>query len=183
MEALRAKRAFICYMDGVIYHGYKLLPGVIRFVEWLKAHDKRFLFLTNSSDKSLPQLQQKLALLGVEVDQSNLYTSALATASFLNAHKPGGTAYVIGDSGLVDALCEVGYAMNDLDPDYVVLGETRSYCFEKLERAINMIMNGAKLVGTNPDLIDPVENGLAPAAVGAHHTPGQWTGGAVLDLA
>ena len=163
MEKLRGKKAFICDMDGVIYHGNKLLPGVHQFVEWLKAEKKQFLFLTNSSERSLSELQQKLARLGVKVDESNFYTSALATASFLNVHKPEGTAYVIGEAGLTNALYEVGYSMNDINPDYVIVGETRSYSFEKLERAINMVMNGAKLVGTNPDLTDPVEKGLAPA--------------------
>ena len=97
------------------------------------------------------------------MDANHFYTSALATASFLSVHKPGGTAYVIGEAGLINALYEAGYSMNDINPDYVVVGETRSYSFEKLEKAINMVMGGAKLVGTNPDLTDPVEKGLAPA--------------------
>jgi len=163
MENLRNKQAFICDMDGVIYHGNRLLPGVKAFVEWLKTNGKQFLFLTNASERSLPELQQKLQRLGVSVDANHFYTSALATASFLSVHKPGGTAYVIGEAGLINALYEAGYSMNDINPDYVVVGETRSYSFEKLEKAINMVMGGAKLVGTNPDLTDPVEKGLAPA--------------------
>jgi NagD protein len=163
MEKLRNKKAFICDMDGVIYHGNRLLPGVKKFVEWLKAKEKQFLFLTNSSERSLPELQQKLQRLGIAVDANHFYTSALATASFLSVHKPGGTAYVIGEAGLINALYQAGYSMNDINPDYVVVGETRSYSFEKLETAINMVMAGAKLVGTNPDLTDPVEKGLAPA--------------------
>ena len=163
MEKLRNKKAFICDMDGVIYHGNRLLPGVKDFVEWLKANGKQFLFLTNASERSLPELQQKLQRLGITVDVSRFYTSALATASFLSVHKPGGTAYVIGEAGLTNALYEAGYSMNDINPDYVVVGETRSYSFEKLEKAINMVIDGAKLVGTNPDLTDPVEKGLAPA--------------------
>ena len=150
MEKLRNKKAFICDMDGVIYHGNRLLPGVKDFVEWLKENGKQFLFLTNASEWSLPELQQKLQRLGITVDVSRFYTSALATASFLSVHKPGGTAYVIGEAGLTNALYEAGYSMNDINPDYVVVGETRSYSFEKLEKAINMVMDGAKLVGTNP---------------------------------
>jgi NagD protein len=163
MEKLRNKKAFICDMDGVIYHGNRLLAGATEFVEWLKAKGKKFLFLTNSSDRSLPELQQKLARLGIKVDTTHLYTSALATASFLSVHKPGGTAYVIGESGLINALYEAGYSMNDINPDYVVVGETHAYSFEKLEKAINLVMGGAKLVGTNPDLTDPVEKGLTPS--------------------
>jgi len=163
MENLRNKKAFICDMDGVIYHGNRLLPGVKQFVQWLKDEKKQFLFLTNASERSLPELQQKLERLGIQVDASHFYTSALATASFLSVHKPGGTAYVIGEAGLINALYEAGYTMNDINPDYVVVGETRSYSFEKIEKAINMVVAGAKLVGTNPDLTDPVERGLAPA--------------------
>jgi NagD protein len=163
MKKLLKKRAFICDMDGVIYHGNRLLPGVNRFVDWLKQQHKQFLFLTNSSERSLSELQQKLKRLGVEVEQDHFYTSALATASFLATHKPGGSAYVIGEGGLINALYEAGYSMNDVNPDYVVVGETRSYSFEKIEKATNLVMAGAKLVGTNPDLSDRAENGLAPA--------------------
>ena len=109
-------------MDGVIYHGNRLLPGAKQFVEWLKTNEKQFLFLTNSSERSLPELQQKLQRLGVSVDATCFYTSALATASFLSVHKPGGTAYVIGEAGLINALYEAGYSMNDINPDYVVVG-------------------------------------------------------------
>lgn len=163
MDKLKEKHAFICDMDGVIYHGNRLIQGVRRFVDWLKQEQKKFLFLTNSSERSLQELQQKLKRLGVEVEPGHFYTSALATASFLATHKPGGTAYVIGEAGLINALYEVGYSMNDINPDYVVVGETRSYSFEKIEKATNLVMAGAKLVGTNPDLTDPVEKGLAPA--------------------
>jgi len=163
MSELTQKLAFICDMDGVIYHGNRLIRGVRGFVEWLKKENKQFLFLTNSSERSLPELQQKLKRLGIEVATAHFYTSALATASFLATHKPGGTAYVIGEAGLINALYEAGYSMNDVNPDYVVVGETRSYSFEKIEKATNLVMAGAKLVGTNPDLVDPVEKGLAPA--------------------
>jgi NagD protein len=163
-EGLREKRGFICDMDGVLYHGNRLLPNVREFVDWLKANNKQFLFLTNSSERSPHELQQKLDRLGIEVDASHFYTSALATASFLATQHPGGSAYVIGEAGLINALYNVGFSMNDMNPDYVVVGETRSYSFEKLERAVNFVRAGAKLIGTNPDLTDKIEEGIAPAA-------------------
>ena len=163
LENLRAKTGFICDMDGVIYHGNKLIPGVKEFVEWLKKENKRYLFLTNSSQRSPRELQEKLDRLGVQVDDKNFYTSALATASFLAAQIPNGSAYMIGEAGLITALYEAGYSMNEMNPDYVVVGETRSYAFEKLERAVNLVRNGARLIGTNPDLTDPKGKEIAPA--------------------
>ena len=163
MEKLQEKHAFICDMDGVIYHGNHLLTGVREFLDWLKDENKQFLFLTNSSERSPRELQQKLDRLGIGVDASHFYTSALATASFLATQHPDGSAYVIGEAGLTNALYEVGFSMNDINPDYVVVGETRSYSFEKLERAVNLVRAGAKLIGTNPDLTGPVEGGIVPA--------------------
>jgi NagD protein len=162
-ERLRSARGIISDMDGVIYHGNRLLPGAQEFVAWLNRTDKQFLFLTNSSERSRRELQEKMKRLGVDVPIDNFYTSALATAGFLATQKPGGSAYVVGEAGLTNALYDVGFSMNEVDPDYVVIGETRSYSFEKIERAINLVMNGAKLVGTNPDLTGPVESGLVPA--------------------
>ena len=163
MEKLQEKHAFICDMDGVIYHGNHLLTGVKEFLDWLKDENKQFLFLTNSSERSPRELQEKLDRLGIGVDASHFYTSALATASFLATQHPDGSAYVIGETGLTNALYEAGFSMNDINPDYVVVGETRSYSFEKLERAVNLVRAGAKLVGTNPDLTGPVEEGIVPA--------------------
>ena len=150
-------------MDGVLYHGNRLLEGASEFVDWLKKEDKRFLFLTNSSERSRVELHQKLMRLGVDVDPEHFYTSALATASFISNQTPAGSAYVIGETGLVNALYDVGYTMNDINPDYVIVGETRSYSLEKLEKAINLIRGGSRLVGTNPDLTGPVEAGITPA--------------------
>lgn len=163
MEALRAKKGFICDMDGVIYHGNMLLPGVDKFVEFLKKHNKQFLFLTNSSERAPKELQQKLARLGLEVDESHFYTSALSTAAFLRNQCPGGSVYVIGEPGLVGALYDAGFTMNEVNPDYVVLGETHTYSYEKIERAVQLVRAGAKLLGTNPDITGPIENGIAPA--------------------
>ena len=163
LEALRAKKGFICDMDGVIYHGNMLLPGVREFVDFLKKEKKQFLFLTNSSERAPRELQQKLGRLGLEVDESHFYTSALSTAAFLKRQCPGGSAYVIGEPGLVGALYDAGFTMNEVNPDYVVMGETHAYSFEKIERAVQLVRAGAKLIGTNPDLTGPVEGGIAPA--------------------
>lgn len=163
LAAVRDKRAFICDMDGVIYHGNRLLEGVKEFVSWLQDNEKEYLFLTNSSERSPLELQQKLARLGVTIDKRHFYTSALATASFLRTQKPDGSAYVIGDAGLINAMYEVGYTMNDVNPDYVVVGESRNYNLESLTLAVNLVRGGARLVGTNPDITGPIEKGIMPA--------------------
>ena len=163
MEALRKKKGFICDMDGVIYHGNRIIPHVKEFVEWLEREEKSFLFLTNSSERSPRELAQKLGRMGLEVGEEHFYTSALATASFLAGQCPGGSVYVIGEPGLTYALYEAGFSMNDVNPDYVVFGETRSLSYEKIERAVRLVMNGAKLIGTNSDLTGPTEAGIVPA--------------------
>jgi NagD protein len=163
LEVIRGKKAFIIDMDGVIYHGNRLLRGTQEFVEWLDSAGKRFLFLTNSSERSPIELSQKLARLGIDVEPDHFYTSALATAGFLSNQKPGGSAYVIGEPGLINALYESGYTMNNINPDYVVVGEARSYSLDTVEMAVRLVLGGAKLVGTNPDLTGPAEEGLVPA--------------------
>ncbi|MBR2343073.1 MAG: HAD family hydrolase [Clostridia bacterium] len=163
IEQIRAKSAFICDMDGVIYHGNRIIPGVKEFVEWLEGEGKSFLFLTNSSERSPRELAQKLGRMGLSVGEEHFYTSALATASFLKSQCEGGSVYVIGEPGLTYALYEAGFSMNDVSPDYVVFGETKSLSYEKIERAVRLVMNGAKLIGTNSDLTSPSENGIIPA--------------------
>ncbi len=163
MESLRSKKGFLCDMDGVIYKGNNLLPGVKKFVEWLSREEKQFLFLTNSSAKTPRELQQKLGRMGLEVDESHFYTSALATATFLSQQSPGCSAYVIGDSGLFNALHDANITFNDVDPDYVVIGETLNYNYSLICKAMNHVLNGAKLIGTNTDLTGPSESGLIPA--------------------
>lgn len=163
METLRSKKGFICDMDGVIYHGNKLLPGVKEFVDWLYREDKNFLFLTNSSERSPKELQIKLARMGLEVDESHFYTSALATAKFISSQAPGCSAYVIGGAGLVTALHDAGITMNDIDPDYVIIGEGNTYNYENILKAVKLVMRGAKLIGTNSDLTGPAEDGIIPA--------------------
>jgi NagD protein len=158
-----AKAGFICDMDGVVYHGNRLLDGAEQFVSWLKENDKKFLFLTNSSERSPRELQQKLARLGVDVGEDHFYTSALATASFLATATSGGSAFVIGEAGLINALYNAGITMNDVNPDYVVVGESPSYSYAKIEKAVQLVRAGARLVGTNPDLTGPAEGGIVPA--------------------
>lgn len=163
MKELEAKKGFICDMDGVIYHGSKLLPGAKSFVSWLKKEKKEFLFLTNNSSKTRKELQIKLSGLGIDVEEKHFYTSALATASFLRKQCPGGSAYVIGDAGLTNAMYNVGFSMNNTNPDYVVLGETRTYNYEMMEKATQLVLAGAKLIGCNFDTTGPVDTGIAPA--------------------
>jgi NagD protein len=157
------KKAFVCDMDGVIYHGNRLLPGAAEFVAWLQKSNKRFLFLTNSSERGPRELRQKLLRLGLDVGEEHFYTSALATAAFLSAQIPGGSAYVIGEAGLTTALYEKGFSITDISPDYVVVGETRTYSYEKIEHAVHLVRDGARLIGTNPDMTGPTEQGIVPA--------------------
>ena len=163
IEGIRDKKGFLCDMDGVIYHGNHLLPGAVDFVEWLTTENKKYLFLTNSSERSPKELQQKLARLGLDVDESHFYTSALATAAFVKNQAPGCTAYVIGEAGLLNALYDAGIMPNDVNPDYVIIGETKNYSYQNILRAVRLIQGGAKLIGTNPDLTGPAENGIIPA--------------------
>lgn len=163
LEQLRNKQGFISDMDGVIYHGNSILPGVKEFVDWLYKENKPFLFLTNSSERSPRELRQKLARMGLDVDESHFYTSALATANFLKEQSPGCSAYVIGAPGLVNALYDVGITMNDVNPDYVVVGETDSYNYNMIIKAVQLVNKGARLIGTNPDMTGPSDMGIIPA--------------------
>ena len=163
MKQLLEKKGFICDMDGVIYHGNRLLPDVAEFLAWLRDNDKRFLFLTNSGQYTPRELQHKLARMGLDVDESHFYTSALATANFLDSQSPGCSAYVIGEHGIQVALHDVGITYNDVNPDYVVVGEARGYNLEMITKAIRLVNAGAKLIGTNYDLTGPTEFGIAPA--------------------
>ncbi len=163
MEQLRARKGFLCDMDGVIYHGEELIPGAKDFVDWLIANDKKFLFLTNASDRSPKELAQKLYRLGLDVGEEHFYTSALATARFLRRQAPGCSAYVVGGPGLYNALYDAGITMNNVDPDYVVIGETNTYSYEHITTAMNLVNNGARLIATNRDMTTPVEGGMVPA--------------------
>ncbi len=163
MKEILEKKGFICDMDGVIYHGNEILDGVSEFVNWMIEHDKKFVFLTNSPERTPHELSMKLERMGLRVSADHFYTSAMATAEFLHSQAPGCTAYVIGEAALSKALYDKGIYMNDINPDYVVIGETRTYCFEKIEKAIALVNHGAKLIGTNPDTIGVTEKGIMPA--------------------
>lgn len=163
LDELRAKKAFLCDMDGVIYHGNELIHGAREFVDWLQKTEKKYLFLTNGSGKSPRELSEKLARMGLSITEDHFFTSALATASFLSGQCPGGTAYVIGEPGLLNAMYDAGFSMNSHDPDYVVFGKTSNLNYAEIERAVILVQRGAKLIGTNPDVTDPAENGLVPA--------------------
>jgi len=150
-------------MDGVLVHEEKALPGAAEFLERLVDRGRRFLVLTNNSIFTPRDLAARLARTGLHVPEESLWTSALATADFLHTQLPGGSAYVIGEAGLTTALHEVGYVMTDTDPDYVVLGETRTYSFEAITRAIRLVGRGARFIATNPDVTGPSPEGPLPA--------------------
>jgi len=163
IQKIKDKAGFIIDMDGVIYHGNKLLPGVTEFLIWMENSGKKYLFLTNASERTPKELHEKLKRLGITVEEDHFYTSALATAGFLASQKLNGSAYIIGDAGLIHALYSVGYTINNVNPDYVIVGDTHSYNFEKIEMAINLVLKGARLIGTNPDVSGPVETGITPS--------------------
>ena len=150
-------------MDGVLVHEEKALPGAAEFLDRLVARERRFLVLTNNSIFTPRDLAARLARTGLHVPEESIWTSALATADFLDSQLPGGSAYVIGEAGMTTALHEVGYTLTDTDPDYVVLGETRTYSFEAITRAIRLIGRGARFIATNPDVTGPSPEGPLPA--------------------
>jgi NagD protein len=150
-------------MDGVLVHEEKALPGAAEFLERLVEKQRRFLVLTNNSIYTPRDLSARLLRSGIDLPPERIWTSALATAQFLNIQRPEGTAYVIGEAGLTTALHEIGYTLTERDPDYVVLGETRTYSFEAITRAIRLIAAGAKFIATNPDPTGPSTEGLLPA--------------------
>ena len=163
MHKIQEKIGFICDMDGVIYHGNRILDGVKDFITWMQENNKKFVFLTNSSERTPHELNMKLNRMGLNVSADHFYTSAMATAAFLDSQNPNCTAYVIGEAALSKSLYDVGIYMNDVNPDYVVVGETRTYNFEKIEKAIELVNKGARLIGTNPDITGPTEKGVMPA--------------------
>lgn len=154
---------YLMDMDGVLVRGTNLIPGADGFIARLRAAGKPFLILTNNSMYTPRDLQARLARIGLAVEAKELYTSGLATAQFLKQQKPDGSAYVIGEAGLTTALHDMGYILSDQNPDYVVLGETVTYSFQRLTQAIRLIMGGARFIATNPDVIGPSETGMVPA--------------------
>jgi NagD protein len=154
---------YLMDMDGVLVHEERLIPGADLFVKRLQQTGHRFLLLTNNSIYTPRDLAARLALTGLEVPEEAIWTSALATARFLDTQRPQGSAYVIGEAGLTTALHERGYVLSERDPDYVVLGETRAYSTEAITRAIRLIAAGARFIATNPDPTGPSPAGLQPA--------------------
>jgi len=150
-------------MDGVLVHEGHMIPGADAFIARLRETGTPFLVLTNNSIYTPRDLQFRLRTSGIDVPAEALWTSASATAAFLSDQRPQGSAYVIGEAGLTTALHEIGYVLTETDPDYVVLGETRTYSFEAVTTAIRLIMGGARFVATNPDPTGPSDHGLLPA--------------------
>jgi 5'-nucleotidase len=150
-------------MDGVLIREDHALPGAADFLKRLVDRDRRFLVLTNNSIFTPRDLTARLARSGLDVPEPAIWTSGLATATFLADQKPGGSAYVIGEAGLTTPLHEAGYTLTDRDPDFVVLGETRIYSFEAITKAIRLIANGARFIATNPDVTGPSADGPLPA--------------------
>jgi len=163
MTQPRPVQSYLMDMDGVIVREDQLVPGADRFVARLREAGKQFLVLTNNSRHAPRDLAAHLRRLGLDVTDRDIWTSALATARFLTDQRPEGSAFVIGESGLTTALYEVGYTQTDHRPDYVVLGETRTYSFERITQAIRLIQGGARFIATNPDDTSPSPEGPLPA--------------------
>ncbi len=150
-------------MDGVLVHEQVAIPGAERFLARLRELALPFLVLTNNSIYTRRDLSARLRGIGLDVPEEAIWTSALATARFLEDQRPGGSAFVIGEAGLTTALHAAGYTLTERDPDYVVLGETRTYSFERITQAIRFVAEGARFIATNPDPTGPTPDGLVPA--------------------
>ena len=159
----REIHSWLMDMDGVLVHEQVAIPGADRFIARLRELGLPFLVLTNNSIYTRRDLAARLAASGLDVPEEAIWTSALATANFLETQRPGGTAFVIGEAGLTTALHGAGYTLTERNPDYVVLGETRTYSFERITQAIRLIANGARFIATNPDPTGPTPDGPLPA--------------------
>ena len=159
----REIRAWLTDMDGVLVHEETAIPGADAFVARLRELGTPFLVLTNNSMYTPRDLAARLRLSGIDIPEQSIWTSALATARFLDDQRPGGSAFVIGEAGLTTALHDAGYTLTERDPDYVVLGETRTYSFERITLAIRLIASGARFIATNPDPSGPSPDGPLPA--------------------
>lgn len=162
MSQARPKN-YLIDMDGVLVRGNQPIPGAAEFIARLLEREARFLILTNNSIYTPQDLQHRLQRIGLKIPDGHIYTSALATAQFLQTQNPGGTAFAVGEAGLTTALHEVGYLLTDHKPDYVVLGETNTYSFERITRAVRLVADGARFIATNRDVSGPGEGGLVPA--------------------
>jgi NagD protein len=157
------KWTYLMDMDGVLVHEEHLIPGADKLIEELRAKDIQFLVLTNNSIYTRRDLRARLHRTGLDLPESAIWTSALATAKFLDSQRPDGSAFVIGEAGLTTALHDIGYVLTDRDPDYVVLGETRTYSFTAITTAIRLVEQGARFIATNPDATGPSREGSLPA--------------------
>lgn len=160
---MKKPKNYITDMDGVLVRGKTIIPGADRFIAALQARQIPYLVLTNNPMYTPRDLSHRLAAIGLNIPEGNIFTSALATARFLDSQRPDGTAFVIGESGLTDAIHSVGYVLSDINPDYVVLGETTSYSYDMITKGIRLIEAGARFVATNPDVSGPTEHGIVPA--------------------
>src|SRR4051812_13065881 len=159
----RQRQSWLTDMDGVLVHEGQALPGAAEFLQRLQERNRPYLVLTNNSIFTPRDLAARLARSGLDVPEESIWTSALATAQFLDDQAPGGSAYVIGEAGLTTALFTAGYTLTDTEPDFVVLGETRTYSFEAITTAIRLISGGARFIATNPDPTGPSADGPLPA--------------------
>ncbi len=163
MTPRREIRSWLMDMDGVLVHEEEAIPGADRFIAALRDREIPFLVLTNNSIYTRRDLAARLRASGLDIPEESIWTSALATAKFLEDQRPGGSAFVIGEAGLTTALHQSGYTLTERDPDYVVLGETRTYSFERITQAIRLIESGARFIATNPDATGPSLDGSLPA--------------------
>jgi NagD protein len=161
--APREIRSWLMDMDGVVVHEEEAIPGAADFLDALREREVPFLVLTNNSIYTRRDLAARLRTSGLDVPEEAIWTSALATARLLETQRPGGSAFVIGEAGLTTALHQAGYTLTDRDPDYVVLGETRTYSFERITQAIRLIAAGSRFIATNPDNVGPTPEGPLPA--------------------
>ena len=157
------KKAFLIDMDGVLLYGDQAIPGAKEFIERLREKDYKFLILTNNSRYTPSDLQHRMNDAGIEIEAQHFFSSAMATAHFVSSQKPRGRAFVLGGTGLYQALHEAGYSFTDYRPDFVILGEMESYPYEKIVRACQLIMQGVPFIATNPDSSGPGEGGIVPA--------------------
>jgi len=154
---------YLIDMDGVLIHGTMMVPGANDFIARLKRKGKKFLVTTNNPSYTQGDLAHRLQSIGLDIEADQIFTSAMAAANFISSQKPNGKAYVIGESGLTDAIHKSGYILTDINPDYVVLGETENYSYSRITKAIQLIMEGAIFIATNPDPTGPSESGVVPA--------------------
>lgn len=164
---MATKKTYLIDMDGVLVHGQHAIPGAVDFIQRLIDGGHKYLILTNNSRYTPLDLQYRLQATDFAVEAKHIYSSALATAAFVQSQKPEGSAYVLGDTGLYQALADVGYTLTEYDPDYVILGETESYPYDKIIRATRLIWDGARFIATNPDASGPAEQGVMTPACGA----------------